>query len=177
MANLWIRKPSEAGLEIDPSTAQKYDVYLIRWGVTFRDLPLSDIVELSYRVEFPSACQAMELAPFRVATAEETTISYGVPTVTVRGISVGDVFSKQIVYSSIKPRIIAYGIQESRFSWSLQQDAVSHGSHVFFIAMGCLRGTELVLIKQSAAARTKDTILVEGNWVSTELDVLHVDLR
>jgi hypothetical protein len=105
--NPWIRKPSDAGLEIEPSTAEKYDIYLIRWGVTFRDLPIPEIAELSFRVEFPDECQAMELAPFRVATAEKTTISYGIPTITVRGVSVGDVFNKQIVYASLKPKIVA----------------------------------------------------------------------
>jgi hypothetical protein len=163
-------------LEIEPSTAEKYDIYLIRWGVTFRDLPIPEIAELSFRVEFPDECQAMELAPFRVATSEKTTISYGIPTITVRGVSVGDVFNKQIVYASLKPKIVAYGIQEAEFSWSLQGDAISLGSHVFFTAMGCSRGTTSVLIKQSVAAKTMDTLLVEGNWVSTELDFLNVEL-
>jgi hypothetical protein len=173
---LRIQSAREAGFEVDGRIAKKNDIYLVEFAVTLYDLPTDSIDELSFRVDCVNVCTAWELAPMRVVVADENTTTLNTPSVTFKDITVGEFFKKTVTYKTLRPQIIAFGLREDRFSWSLKDAAIGTGSYIFLAALGVPRGTKSFDIQRSIAVKTTDGFVTEGGWASTDKMVESVSL-
>lgn len=161
----------EVGFQVDQQIAAKSDTYLFRFAVTFYDLPTDQIDEISFRVRCKSECTAWELAPMRVVSIDEKNTTANTPKVGFEGIEVGEMFKQQIMSQTIKPQIIAYGLHESEFSWSLKDQAIQTGSYVFAAAVSVPKATKRLELDRLVAIKTKSFLgIVEGDWASTAKD-------
>ena len=115
---LRIQSAKEAGFTVDERLAKNNDIYLFKFAVTLYDLPLGSVDELSFRVDCSSICTAWELAPMRVVAIDEKTTTANTPITKIEGVEIGEFFRVSIVSKILRPQIIAYGLQEDRFSWS-----------------------------------------------------------
>lgn len=164
-----MQSAEEVGLKVDDNIAKISDTYLLRFAVTFYDLPTNNLDEISFRVKCANECTAWELAPSRVVKQDEETTSLNTPKIGFEGFEIGEFFRKQIVSKSIKPQVIAYGLQENEFSWSLKDDAIQSGSNVFAAAISVPKGTTILQLDRSIAVKTTHFAgLVEGDWASTD---------
>ena len=159
---LRVQSAREAGFQVDKRIAKANDVYLVEFAVTLYDLPTSDIDEVSFRVDCAKICTAWELAPMRVVAVDENTTSVNTPAVTFKDLTVGEFFKKTVTFKTLRPQIIAFGLREDKFSWSLKEDAVSTGSYVFLAALGVPKGTKNFEVRRSIAVRASDGLITEG---------------
>lgn len=165
---LRIQSAREAGFEVDSRIAKKNDIYLVEFAVTLYDLPTGSIDELSFRVDCVNVCIAWELAPMRVVVADENTTTVNTPSVTFKDVTVGEFFKKTVTYKTLRPQIIAFGLREDSFSWSLKDAAIGTGSYVFLAALGVPKGTKNFTVQRSIAVKTTDGFVTEGGWASTD---------
>jgi hypothetical protein len=172
-----VRSSREARFNVDQQISRENDVYLIEFAFTLYDLPVEQLDEISFRLACPDVCRAWELAPLRVGREESKQITIKTPEISVNGFSVGEFFGQTIAYKVLKPQIVAYGVREDEFSWSLKEDAMSTGSFIFLAAVGVPKGTKNLEIKKYIVARTKESILAEGRIVSTDPIVEKIDLK
>jgi hypothetical protein len=157
----------EAQFKLDKTLAASSDVYFAKFAFTAYDIPEKSIEELSFRISCGKACVAWELAPLRVMAGEEKEDTLKTPTISIKGVEVGEMFSRTIKYTTLRPQILAYGVQEDQFSWSIKDAAIENGSHVFVAAIGVPKGTKEIRFERSIAAKTAVGWLSEGGWVST----------
>jgi hypothetical protein len=163
-----IQSAKEAGFKVDERIAKSNDIYLFKFAVTLHDLPSGSVDEISFRVDCSDVCTAWELAPMRVTVVDEKTKSLNTPTVKIEGVEIGEFFRVSIVSKNLRPQIIAYGLQEDRFSWSLRDEAIGSGSFIFAAALGVPKGTKNFTLQRSVAVKTVGAWVTEGNWASTE---------
>ena len=89
---------------------------------------------------------------------------------------IGEFFKVSILSKSLRPQVIAYGLQEDRFSWSLKDDAIGSGSLIFAAALGVPKGTKNLKMQQYIAVKTTGGLITEGGWASTDkaIDILEL---
>jgi hypothetical protein len=97
---------------------------------------------------------------------EKRSDTASVPSVAAGGVSVGSIFQRNIVYETVRPQITGYGLRESAFSWSLEDEAIAMGSYVFVAAVGVPKDAGKLFLKQSVAVKAS-SFLLEGDWAST----------
>lgn len=165
---LRIQSAKEAGFTVDERLAKNNDIYLFKVAVTLYDLPSGSVDELSFRVDCSNVCTAWELAPMRVVVIDEKTKTANTPTIKIEGVEIGEFFRVSVVSKNLRPQIIAYGLQEDRFSWSLKDEAIGSGSFTFAAALGVPKGTKSFTIQRSVAVKTAGNFITEGGWASTE---------
>jgi hypothetical protein len=166
----------ELNLDVEPAISRVHDVYMLEFAMTFHDLPVNDVQEIAFKIEVPDDVVAWELVPLRVVSADHISDVIGTPELSIKGVSVGRFFSREIRYKALRPMITAFGLRENEFSWSLKHDAIAPGSHVFMAALGIPKEVTSLRIKQSAAVKTKP-LLLEGSWASTPPDEREVQLH
>lgn len=163
-----LQSAQEAGFKVDRRLAQKYDIYLVELVTTLHNLPSSGVEEISLRVDCTEACVAWELAPLRVSAESEVTTTTKSPEITFKDLSVGEFFSQTVKFTSLRPEIIAYGLREDQFSWSLSAGAVGMGSYKFLAAIGLPKGSKDLHLSRAVGIRTSDGFFLEGKWAVTE---------
>ncbi len=179
-----VKTGREAGFKVQRAIAEEYDVYLVEFAITFYDIPVTELEELSYRLSLQEDCIAFELAPLRLTAEENITQTVQTPEITIGPLTLGQFFERQVVFKNIRPQVIAYGLREDSFSWSLTNDAVVPGSHIFVAALGIPKGRKEFSLRQSVGAKTKHgiktaglvPIYVEGDWLTTENSKIAIKL-
>jgi len=176
-----VSSQKEKGLVIPESITSKNDVYWIDFAVSFRDIDVGNIEELGFFVTAPTGILALELIPLRfdkemsvtrVVQSPELKIKYG-----NKAIEIGKVYEQQVVYKSLKPLIIAYGLQESEFSWSMKDEAAQPGARRFVALLKVPKGKESATVQLRASARTKSGWLAQGDIISTETKLVEIELK
>jgi len=171
----------EKELVIPESITSKNDVYWIEFAVSFRDIDVSNIEKLMFRVTAPSANLALELIPLRfdkemsvtrVVSSPELKIKFG-----DKAVELGKVYEQQVVYKSLKPIIVANGLQESKFSWSMTDQAVQPGAKRFVALLTVPIGKESLIVQLQASATTKSTWVAQGEIISTKPKLVDISLK
>lgn len=147
----------------------------MEFSFSLYDLPSDFLKELSFRISC-SSCTAWEIAPLKLMKSDFVTDKMNTPVISINGLSVGQFFERTIKYETLRPQIVAYGLREDSFSWSLQDEALGMGSYVFVAALGVKKGAKEVTIQKSVAIRTKNDWLTETQYATTEILLESIDL-
>ena len=167
----YVESSTEAKLKLPKNISDNFDVYLLHLAMTWRDLPHSELDELSYSVILPNEATALALMPLRYGIeVEERTKSQLSPGVEVNGVKVelGELYGREISFSYLKPTIQAYGLQESRFSWSMRDQAVQPGAEQFLCAVGVPKHSKQLNLIMSASAHWSGMFAVAGGIETTD---------
>ena len=168
----------EVNLEIPDSLMRNYDIYYLELSATFRRLSAADLEEMAINFALPKDAFAFALAPLEYGTEIDTTKTLKTPEIggEFKGvkISVGEIFRRTVSYTYIKPTIIGFGLGESRFSWTLTDQAIRAGSHKFAVAIGVPKGSSSVDLEMSAHVRMSKFLLAGGRIAGTEVHKLRL---
>jgi hypothetical protein len=91
-------------------------------------------------VSDPKEVVALDLIPLRYDKASSAKNGAVTPAKT---------YGVEVIYTSLKPTVIASGLQERRFSWSLYGDAIGTGCRRFMAILLAPKGTKSIGVKQS----------------------------
>ena len=168
-------------LNVPKLISNKYDVYLIQFAMTWRNLPREDLKELGFSVRAPDNTNALELVPLtygiKIEEKTGTSISPGVEAEGVK-IELGEVYGREISFSYLRPTIQAYGLQESQFSWVLRDQAVQPGAERFVCALGVPKHSKQLTLAMSAHARwPARMMLIAGGVETSDEKIVTVDLQ
>jgi hypothetical protein len=167
----YIETSAEAKLKLPKRIADKFDVYLLHLAMTWRELPHYQLDELNYSVIMPNDTIALALAPLRYGIKiNDTTKSQLSPSVEVDGakVELGEMYGREISFTYIKPTIQAYGLQESRISWSLRDQAVQPGAEQFLCAVGVPKHSKQLNLIMSASVHWLGAFAVAGGIETTD---------
>lgn len=171
----------EKKLVIPESIASKNDVYWIEFAVSFRDIDVSNIEKLTFGVTAPAGILALELIPLRFDREMSVTRVVSSPELKMKlgdkAVELGKVYEQQVVYKSLKPIIVADGLQENKFSWSMTDEAVQPGAKRFVALLKVPKGKESLTVLLQASAKTNPTWYAQGNIISTEPKLLDTRLK
>ena len=168
----------EMKLVLPSSVKVNSDVYGIQFAVSFRDLDLSGVTQLSFGVSGPSEAIALQLIPLRYDSSADVKRTISSPELKAKygpyAIELGKVYEQEIVYKSLRPKIAASGLQENRFSWSLLDDAIQSGTQTFIVVIRVPKGKKSLTLQLQASAKING--LFQGDVVSTELAIVDIAL-
>ena len=149
----------EMNLILPHSVTRRYDVYWLEFSTTFRELSASNLTELAINFALPDGSLALELVPIFVGLPISTEKKIRTPDIGVgfRGamVTVGEVFSRTVSYTYLKPIVEAFGLRQNRFSWTMKDEAVRAGSHKFVAVIGVPKGKDGTEIAMSAHIKSK----------------------
>jgi hypothetical protein len=167
----YIENSAEAKLKLPKGIADKFDVYLLHLAMTWRELPHYQLDELNYSVIMPNDTIALALAPLRYGIeVSDKTKNQLSPSVDVGGakIELGEMYGREISFTYIKPTIQAYGLQESRISWSMRDQAVQPGAEQFLCAVGVPKHSKQLNLIMSASVHWSGAFAVAGGIETTD---------
>lgn len=172
---------SEWQLQVPDSIARDYDIYGLEFAVSFRDLD-QPFEKLIFSASAPDDSIALELVPLRYdkiinETLRKTTKAEATATAGGNTVTIGKSFEQEIAFQDPIPTLIADGLRESSFSWTMTDNAVQPGSKKFVAIVGVPHGRARLELKISASARTKDTWYAQGDIVSTDSGAQLVRLK
>ncbi len=163
-----LQNAKEAGFKLDSRTTQNYDVYLLEFSVTIRELSTEYAEEISFRFDCGNDCVALEMAPIKVVKNDIVEQKIQTPAVKIKGVEVGEMFSRKITFEVLRPQIKAFGRDENRFSWSLTDEAIETGTHVFLAALGVPRNSKKIELTRSVAIKSNEEYFEPSKWASTQ---------
>jgi hypothetical protein len=174
----------EEKLVIPKSIAAEGDIYMVKFAVSFRFeealIRIEDIQRLAFSVTGPVEILALELIPLRfdremsitkIASSPEIKVQHG-----PNAMEIGKVYEQQIVYKILKPTIVAEGLQESAFAWSMADEAVQLGAKRFIAILQVPKGTKSITVQFQASAITKSSWMAQGNIISTAPESREIQL-
>jgi len=166
--------PDEVNIGIPPSLKTERDFYVAQFAVTYSDTAMTDVESASFEVTSDGQASAAELLPLRfdAKTVEASTRRGADP----RGTVLGQLYGADIVFESLSPTIVAYGLQETRFWWTMSDDACKPGANRFVALLEVPRGLESIALTLQASVRKEGGLWVEGGLLATEIHKLDVDL-
>lgn len=173
----------EQRLVIPQSIISTNDVYWIEFAVSYRDIDFQNIEKLTFGVIAPTGVVALDLIPLRFDKEISVTRTISSPKIKAqygdKAVELGKVYEQQVVYKSLKPTIIAEGLQESEFMWSLTEDSVQPGSKRFIGIISVPKGKESLPLQFQASAKTRPRYLgfVQGDIISTKPRLVEVSLK
>ena len=171
---------TEKKLEVPISLLNGADVYWIEFAVSFRDLDASQMEELTFGVITPEDTIALELIPLRHEKEMTTKTTKSSPDLDVSaggfGVKVGKVYEQEVVFKTMMPTVLAEGLQEHSFSWSLRDEAVQKGSKRFIGVLQVPKGRRTMSMQLQAGGKTKGPWYASGDIVSTKAEVKSIIL-
>jgi len=172
---------AERKLLIPDSITAASDVYWIEFAVSFRDLNTRNIERLAFGVTAPSGTVALELVPLRYDREMSTSQITSSPEIKLRvgekAVELGKIFEQQVVFRTLRPIIVADGLQEHEFSWSLMEEAIQPGAKRFVAILAVPKGSQSLTVLFQATAITKPGFFAQGNVIATEPVLAEIRLR
>jgi hypothetical protein len=172
----------EKKLVLPESISSKYDVYWIEFAVSFRDLDVKKMEKLIFGVSMPPGRMALELIPLRFDKETKVKQITSSPEIKVQApggeaVELGKFYEQEEAYKVLKPVIVASGLQENEFSWSLEDEAVRLGSRRFIAILEVPKGERALSVILQAGAKTKPSLLAQGNIIGTEPQIVALTLK
>jgi hypothetical protein len=167
----YVEASTEARLKLPKHISDSFDVYLLHLAMTWRELPRHQVDELNYYVAVPNDEIALSLMPLRYGIeVTEATKNQLSPSLEVDGakVELGELYGRDVSFTYLKPTIQAYGLQESRFSWSMRDQAVQPGAEQFLCAVGVPKHSKQLNLIMSASTRWTGAYAVAGGIESTD---------
>lgn len=177
-----VHTSAEWDMRIPESISKSYEVYGLEFAVSFRELDPSEFEKLIFNVSIPADSIAFELVPLRydraiTETVKDSTKAGVTAKLGATEISVGRVFERDIAFQHPIPTLIADGLRESSFAWTMTDEAVQPGSKKFVAFVGVPKGTDVLQTKIWSTGRTKKSLFAMGNILSTAQDAQMIRLR
>jgi hypothetical protein len=178
--NPMVFSAKEKKLVVPVSITDKNDVYFIQFAFTFRNIQPSEIEELTFGVHAPVGIEALALIPLRIEKNITESEQLSTPAIKVEAkglaIELGEFYKQERVFTSLRPRLYAAGLQQNSFSWTLAEDAIQAGSHPFIAILKSPKGKEQVTVQLQVTAEAKGKLWSQGNILSTESDLIEIQL-
>jgi hypothetical protein len=174
---------AEKKLVLPESIISANDVYWIEFAVSFRDIDIQKIEKLTFGVTATTGVIALELIPLRFDKEVSTTRTVSSPEIKIRvgdkAVELGKVFEQTVIYKSLRYTIVAEGLQESEFLWTLTEDAVQPGAIRFIGIIQAPKGKEILALQFQASAKTKPRYLgiVQGDIISTKPKLVEIKVK
>ncbi len=170
----------EKKLVVPVAVSAQNNVYWVELAVSFRDIEIANAKTLIFRVSLPPGIVALELIPLRFDKEASVTRRVSSPEIRAQygntTVELGKVYEQEVVYTSLKPIIVADGLQESEFAWSLSDEAIQHGARRFIAVIQVPKGRQSVTAQLQASVRTK-ALFAQGDLVSTQPKHIELHLR
>lgn len=166
-----IYEHEEKGLRLPKNIERRFDVYWVEFAVTIREINPSSFEEIAFYVALPKGARALELIPlvFGAEMAEETRLSS--PEITLaagdRSVSIGTFFERSVAFKTLKPTIIAGGLQENLISWTMRGEAIDVGAKRFIAIVGVPTEATNLDVEMAMAAKTSSFLGLQGNYMRT----------
>jgi hypothetical protein len=180
LATVAIGKPliltaKEKGLQLPSSISAAFDVYWMQLAVNPRSDLRGKVDELSFFVSLKTPdSEALELVPLRYGDEQEVKSTTAVPQVELKageiGVTVGQIYSQEVSYKTLKPTIVGTGIQASEFGWSLSHEMVDMSAKRLIAIVGVPKKASKLDFDMIVNVRTNPSGWwgsVEGNVAST----------
>ncbi len=124
-----ILRAEEKGLKLPSSISDVFDVYWVQLAVNPREDLRGKVDELSFFVSLKTPdSEALDLVPLRYGTTQDVKTDTGIPETKIKAgdfsVSLGQIYSQEISYKTLKPTIVGTGIQDSEFGWSLTDEMI-----------------------------------------------------
>jgi hypothetical protein len=167
----YVETSAEAKLKLPKHISDSFDVYLLHLAMTWRELPRNQVDELNYYVVLPNDEIALSLMPLRygIEVTEGAKNQFS-PSIEMDGakVELGELYGRDVSFTYLKPTIQAYGLQESRFSWSMRDQAVQPGAEQFLCAVGVPKHSRQLNLIMSASAHWSGVYAVAGGIETTD---------
>ncbi len=170
----------ERKLVVPAALSAQSNVYWVELAVSFRDIEIANAETFIFRVSLPSGIIALELIPLRFDKQASVTRRVSSPEIKAqlgdKAVELGKVYEQEVVYTSLKPIVVADGLQESEFAWSLSDEAIQHGARRFIAVIQVPKGRQSVTAQLQASVKTKGWF-AQGDLVSTPPKLIELRLR
>jgi hypothetical protein len=167
-------------LNVPAEWQAQYQVFWLQLAVSLHDFSADEIKQLTFLVSTPGECVAAELAPFKVEREVDTKRDLQTPEVKIEhqgtSVSIGKIMEEEVTYKNLIPTLLASGLQESDFSWSMTDDAIHQGSHRFIVILLVPKHLKTIDLKFQVAAKTK-SLFTQGDVLTTEPALTTINLR
>lgn len=180
LTNVDVGKPliltaKEQGLRIPSSVSKLFDVYWVQLAVNPHADLRGKFDELSFFVSLDTPhAEALELVPLRLGQEQDVTKKTETPDVKIKagdvGISLGQIYSQEVSFKTLKPTIVGTGIQDTKFGWSLSDDMLDMSAKRLIAVIGVPHKSSKIEFEMILTAKTnpRDLGFVQGNVASSE---------
>lgn len=165
----------EQNLKVPPSISKHFDVYWVQLAINPRADLRGKVDELLFFVSLKTAdLEALDLVPLRYGMDTENKITTGIPEVKLEakevGISVGQVYSREVAYKTLKPTIVGTGLQATEFGWSLSDEMIDMSAKRLIAIVGVPKNAPKLEFEMVVTARTNPRTwgMVQGNVTSSK---------
>jgi hypothetical protein len=161
-------------LVLPRTIANAYDVYWLQLALNPKTDLRGKVDELSFFVSLKTQdSEAFELVPLRYGQNREVKEVTKVPAAEIKagefGVSVGEVYSLEVSYKTLKPTIVGTGIQDSEFGWTLSDDMLDMSAKRLIAIIGVPKKSSKLDLEMIVTARTNPNFWrsLQGNIAST----------
>ena len=161
-----------SAMRVPDSINKLFDVYWIDFAVSDAELKKDTAAEFRFTVNAPDNIIALELIPIRFGSEQAVKTEKKSPEIKVEtsvgSISLGEFYGTTVEYKTLRPSILADGLQQSKFGWILLDEMIDQGTKRFAAIMGAPKGTRQITVQLIATIKT-DTMLGFKNDVASTL--------
>ena len=182
MSSSWINRSCAWAPASENGSYVKFTAVHVAYApVSFRDVDAAKFEKVTFSVTVPTGIIAVDLIPLRFEKGVEARRTLSSPEIKVKygesAVEIGKVFEQQVVYTSLRPTIVAGGPQESDFSWSMMDDAMQEGARRFVAVVQVPKGRRAVSMQLQASATLRSKFFAQGGIVAGQLRLIDVALR
>jgi len=131
-------------------------------------------------VSAPDSITALELIPIRFGTAQTVKTETKTPDIKVEtpsgSISLGEFYGTTVEYKTLRPSVLADGLQQSKFGWILLDEMIDQGTKRFAAIIGIPKGTKKITVQLVATLKTNALFGLKNNVASTQPQLAEISL-
>jgi hypothetical protein len=128
---------------------------ILQLAFSVKDLDYREVSSIILRTQVDNEVTVTDMLPLHQTKEEPVAVT---PSIAGAGLTP--------IFTGIKPTIIAYGLQQSDFSWELSGQAVASGAHRFLAVLQVPPSQRQVSVRLTIACKMKPTFLSEGHVLS-----------
>ena len=160
----YIFPAKEKNMTIEPSILRQFDVYWLQFAINPREDLRDKVDEISFVVALRTKdSEALALLPLRFGDEQKHTQRTNVPEIDIKapsgaGVKIGQIYGQEIEFKSLKPSIVATGLQSPNFSWTLYNEMVDMSAKRLVAIIGIPKKTMKIAFDLIVSAKAKPAI-------------------
>lgn len=171
----------EKNLSVPSSVSQDFEVYWIEFAISLREINSESFNQIDYIIQIPPDSYALALVPLSYGVEVDTEERTATPSVSVsvagNSVTVGEFLSQTVAYRTLRPTIIAVGLQENQFYWRIKEEALNMGAIKFVSIIAVPKETESLSAVMFTNLRFPDLLgIIQGDVASTEPTIMSIGL-
>jgi hypothetical protein len=137
-------------------------VFVLVFAVSIGGMGTDSLESMDFQVSAPPDVVALDLMPLQLdgASRPSSLLDYGVR-----------------LASSLKPVVIASGLQENEFGWKLSKEALQSGTKRFAALLAMPPTRETATVSLQIVVRTQNTFFAQANTMTRGPDVQNLRFR